>query len=126
MFQRKPVLPGTSDSDQLTKIFQLCGSPTEENFPGWNRLDPKAEFAPFWGPMPRRISSVLPEQYVQHWLSFFGTELPKCVNLYRASPETVDFLDRLLTLDPMRRMTAFEALDHEYFWTEPLPADPAS
>lgn len=64
MFQRKPVLPGTSDSDQLTKIFQLCGSPSEENFPGWNRFDPKQEFAPFWTYSPRRVQSVLPEQYV--------------------------------------------------------------
>lgn len=63
MFQRKPVLPGTSDSDQLTKIFQLCGSPTEDNFPGWNRYDPKVEFTPFWLPGPRRIQSVLPEQW---------------------------------------------------------------
>lgn len=64
MFQRKPVLPGTSDSDQLSKIFQLCGSPNDDNFPGWNKFDPKQEFTPFWTYCPRRIQSVLPEQYV--------------------------------------------------------------
>lgn len=64
MFQRKPILPGSSDADQLTKIFQLCGSPTEENFPGWNKYDPKSDFPAQWAPSVRNIRSVLPEQWV--------------------------------------------------------------
>lgn len=36
----------------------------------------------------------------------------------------MDLLDRLLTIDPRRRMSASEALEHDYFWTDPLPADP--
>ena len=34
----RPVLQGNSDQDQLDKIFQLCGSPTEETMPGWSSL----------------------------------------------------------------------------------------
>ena len=34
-----------------------------------------------------------------------------------------DLLGKLLILDPMRRMTADEALDHPWFWIAPLPAD---
>jgi cyclin-dependent kinase 7 len=30
---RVPFLPGESDIDQLTKIFQALGSPTEETWP---------------------------------------------------------------------------------------------
>lgn len=30
---RVPFLPGESDLDQLTKIFQALGSPNEENWP---------------------------------------------------------------------------------------------
>lgn len=33
-------------------------------------------------------------------------------------------LDKLLTCNPRERITAAQALDHEYFWTDPLPADP--
>lgn len=33
-------------------------------------------------------------------------------------------LDKLLTCNPKDRITAAQALDHEYFWTDPLPADP--
>lgn len=38
--------------------------------------------------------------------------------------ETCDLLDKLLVLDPRERMNATQALDHEYFWSDPLPADP--
>ena len=38
--------------------------------------------------------------------------------------ETCELLDRLLTCNPRERITAAEALDHDYFWTDPLPADP--
>lgn len=30
---RVPFLPGDSDLDQLTRIFQVTGTPTEENWP---------------------------------------------------------------------------------------------
>jgi serine/threonine-protein kinase BUR1 len=39
-------------------------------------------------------------------------------------PETADLLDRLLICNPKDRITATQALEHEYFWTDPLPADP--
>ncbi|CAG8444370.1 3755_t:CDS:2 [Diversispora eburnea] len=35
-----------------------------------------------------------------------------------------DLLDKLLVCNPQNRATAFAALDHDYFFTEPLPADP--
>lgn len=40
-------------------------------------------------------------------------------------PDTCDLLDKLLTCNPRERLTAAQALDHEYFWTDPLPADPS-
>jgi serine/threonine-protein kinase BUR1 len=33
-------------------------------------------------------------------------------------------LDKLLILDPSRRITAKAALDHDWFWSDPVPADP--
>lgn len=35
----------------------------------------------------------------------------------------MDLLERLLTLDPKKRIDSDEALDHDFFWTEPLPTD---
>jgi serine/threonine protein kinase len=36
----------------------------------------------------------------------------------------VDLLRQLLCLDPRKRITAVEALDHLWFWTAPLPEEP--
>jgi serine/threonine protein kinase len=36
--------------------------------------------------------------------------------------ELADLIDKLLVLDPRKRMTAEEALQHEWFWQPPYPA----
>ncbi|KAG8795294.1 serine/threonine protein kinase, CMGC, CDC2/CDK sub [Ceratobasidium sp. 428] len=38
----------------------------------------------------------------------------------------IDLVIKLLTLNPAHHATTFEAPDHDYFWTEPLPCDPSS
>ncbi|KZT00647.1 Pkinase-domain-containing protein [Laetiporus sulphureus 93-53] len=101
MFWRKPILPGASDLDQLDKIWRLCGTPTQYTWPGYDAL-PGCEGVKKFAPYPRQLR-----------------------NLYEAiGPETVDLLDKLLTCNPRERITAEQALDHDYFWTDPLPADP--
>merc|ERR1719161_3081786 len=35
-----------------------------------------------------------------------------------------DLLRRLLMMDPSKRLSADDALDHEYFWSDPVPATP--
>lgn len=42
MLWGKPILAGESDNHQLDIIFDLCGTPTDENMPGWRML-PGAE-----------------------------------------------------------------------------------
>lgn len=35
MLKRKPVLMGSTDLDQLEKIFEFCGSPSDKDWPGY-------------------------------------------------------------------------------------------
>ncbi|KAH9932200.1 kinase-like domain-containing protein [Fomitopsis serialis] len=103
MFWRRPILPGGSDIDQLEKIWQLCGTPNETTWPGWDLL-PGCEGVRTWNNYNRRLRHVY--EQIGH--------------------ETVDLLDKLLACNPRERLTAEQALDHDYFWTDPLPADPKS
>ncbi|GJV58802.1 cyclin-dependent kinase C-2-like protein [Tanacetum coccineum] len=36
----------------------------------------------------------------------------------------LELLEKMLTLDPDKRISAKDALDAEYFWIDPLPCDP--
>ncbi|KAK9239353.1 kinase-like domain-containing protein [Lipomyces kononenkoae] len=100
MYRHKPILAGNSDLDQLRRIFQLCGSPTQESMPGWDRLPDAGTIR--MPNFPRTLESEYDE----------------------LGPQGVLLLSDLLTLDPLRRITAVSALSHPYFTTKPLPASP--
>ncbi|XP_052196226.1 cyclin-dependent kinase C-1 [Diospyros lotus] len=99
----KPILPGKNEPEQLNKIFELCGSPDEINWPGVSKIPWYNKFKPT-RPMKRRVREVF--RHFDH--------------------HALDLLDKMLTLDPSQRISAKDALDAEYFWTDPLPCDPKS
>ncbi|CAG8126043.1 unnamed protein product [Penicillium olsonii] len=101
MFKGKPILAGNSDLNQAQLIFNLVGTPTEENMPGWSQL-PGCEGVKNFG-------------YKRGNLSGFFQEL---------SPTAVSLLGELLRLDWRKRINAMDALKHPYFTTPPLPAKP--
>jgi serine/threonine protein kinase len=41
------------------------------------------------------------------------------------SEELIDLLGKMLTLNPVNRITAAEALEHPFFVTDPLACDPS-
>ena len=118
----RPLFKGTSEINQLELIAKLCGSPNETSFPGWSSLPGVKDADPMGRPDPH------PEVPGQHgfgeWprkIKDFFTSFP-----YDAGPGCADLIDKLLVLDPKRRLTAQQALEHEWLWSKPYPADPAS
>ncbi|KAJ7791961.1 kinase-like domain-containing protein [Mycena olivaceomarginata] len=101
MFMRRPILPGTSDLDQLEKIWLLCGAPNQHSWPNFDSL-PGCEGVKRFANHPRKLKA----------------------SYEHIGKETCDLLDRLLTCNPRERISAAQALDHDYFWTDPMPADP--
>ncbi|KAI2623249.1 Pkinase-domain-containing protein [Hypoxylon sp. NC1633] len=100
MLVGKPILAGESDGHQLDIIFDLVGSPTEQNMPGWKQL-PGGE-----GLNPRTRPPSLAQRFREHGSS------------------AISLLKELLTLDWRARINAIDALEHPYFKTAPYPARP--
>ncbi|KAK6643978.1 Cyclin-Dependent Kinase 7 [Polyplax serrata] len=93
---RVPFLQGESDLDQLTKIFQVLGTPTEETWPGMKGLPDFIQFKPSVGTPFRDIFTA-------------------------ATNDLLDLLSKLLAMCPSERCTASEALQMEYFRNKPYP-----
>ncbi|KAK8111836.1 kinase-like domain-containing protein [Apiospora kogelbergensis] len=100
MLYGKPILAGESDTHQLVIIFDLVGSPTEQTMPGWKQLPGGQNLQP--PPTPGN----LPQRFRQH------------------GPLAISLLKELLKLDWRARINAVDALQHPYFTTAPLPAQP--
>ncbi|XP_056462435.1 cyclin-dependent kinase 4 [Gadus chalcogrammus] len=92
MFRRKPLFCGESEMDQLGKIFQVIGLPSEEEWPKDITITRKQFLPPNHPP----ITDFVPE------LSEQGAEL----------------LLEMLTFDPLQRISALNALEHEYLKEE--------
>ncbi|KAF8476074.1 kinase-like domain-containing protein [Kalaharituber pfeilii] len=101
LLSKEPILKGTNEIDQISKIFGLLGVPTETSWPGYRRL-PYAKSLTF--PKTAKTTG-----------SLLRTRFPLLTN------QGIDLLSRLLTLDPEQRITAEEVLQHPYFKEDPKP-----
>eukprot|EP00656_Telonema_subtile_P055196 TRINITY_DN847_c0_g1_i10.p1 TRINITY_DN847_c0_g1~~TRINITY_DN847_c0_g1_i10.p1 ORF type:complete len:391 (-),score=85.38 TRINITY_DN847_c0_g1_i10:317-1489(-) len=98
----KALFPGQDEKDQMDKVFSICGSPTEQRWPGVTSL-------PYYRQLNPEI--VYPDRLRR--------------TLRSLKEDSVDLLCKLLTLDPPKRISAQKALDHDWFWNDPMPCDPS-
>ncbi|XP_046855952.1 cyclin-dependent kinase 7-like isoform X2 [Xenia sp. Carnegie-2017] len=98
---RVPFLPGESDLDQLSRIFQALGTPNEDSWPGLKSLPDYVEFKEFPGTPLKDIFSA-------------------------ASDDLLDLLARLLDCNPNGRVASSQALQMPYFSNKPAPTPSAS
>lgn len=96
---RVPYFPGSSDIDQLSRIFTALGTPTEETWPGVSSLPNFMAWNPSKGMPMRELFSA-------------------------ATDDALDLLKAMLTLCPGDRISAKAALEHAYFQKAPPPAKP--
>ena len=97
LISKKPLFPGKDEAEQMDLIFRTLGTPSQEVWPGWESLPNAGQVIK--GKYPPRA---------QKKLEFL-------------SPTAFDLVTKLLSLDPESRLTAADALDHDWFWTEPMP-----
>lgn len=99
IFRKEPFFHGHDNYDQLVRIAKVLG--TEELFEYVEKyqidLDP-------------RFDDILGRHSRKRWERFVHSE-----NQHLVTTEALDFLDKLLRYDHQERLTAREALDHQYF-----------
>jgi len=101
---QKALFPGKSEIMQLNLIFAELGTPSEKIWPGYSDL-----------PIVKK-TTFTDYPYNKLRKRFGATEL---------SNTGFDLLNRFLTYSPDLRITAYEALQHEWFQETPLPVDPS-
>ncbi|KAF9423447.1 hypothetical protein HW555_001256 [Spodoptera exigua] len=99
----QPLFPGTTEIDQLDKIFKELGTPSETIWPGYNALP-----------------------IVKHVIfdSYAPGGLRKKINRRQLTDCGFSFLQGLLIYNPVKRLTAASAIEHAYFKEEPVAIKP--
>ncbi|KAI4267583.1 MAG: hypothetical protein LQ337_008275 [Flavoplaca oasis] len=91
MYTGRPLFPGTTNEDQLQKIFRLMGTPSERSWPGITSFP---EYKPGW--------------------HVYATQDLRMI-LPTVEPAALDLLSRCLQLRPEMRVGARDAMDHAWF-----------
>ncbi|KAE8664609.1 Cyclin-dependent kinase G-2 [Hibiscus syriacus] len=105
LLSKEALFSGKTEFDQLDKIFRTLGTPNETIWPGFSKLPGvKVNFV-------KHQYNLLRKKFPA--TSFTGTPV--------LSDAGFDLLNKLLTYDPEKRITAGDAVNHEWFREVPLP-----
>jgi serine/threonine protein kinase len=90
---KNPLFTGDSEIDQLYRIFRICGTPNEDNWPGVTQL----------------------KNYKQSFPNWIAAPLKNVIHNLTLDAAGIDLLQRMLRYDPCERISAKSALNHPYF-----------
>ncbi|KAF5308191.1 hypothetical protein FQR65_LT06371 [Abscondita terminalis] len=98
LYNKAPLFPGETDIEQLAIVLYTLGTPNEDTWPGLNLL-----------PDYNKISFS------------YSPGLSWSVTIPDTSEQTLDLIKRCLQYNHHKRLSARQALNHEYFLTFPIP-----
>lgn len=91
MYTGRPLFPGTTNEDQIVRIFRIMGTPTERTWPGITQLP---EYKPTF--------------------HMYATQDLRSI-LHAIDPTGIDLIQRMLQVRPELRISAHDALQHPWF-----------
>ena len=107
LINQKPLLCGDSERKQIEMILEVCGVPTKDNYANYDELSPNVKELLESKPYSRRLIDEL-KSYKN----------PMIDDIF------IDLIDKMLTIDPTKRISTKEALEHKFFTSSPLPSTP--
>ena len=102
MWTRAPIMQGGTEQMQLGLISKLCGSIENAVWEGVDKME-------YYNKMdlPKGLKRCVKDKIRGYVKDALG----------------IDLVDHMLTLDPSKRMDADTALNHDFFWSDPMPCD---
>lgn len=94
MMRKRALFPGCSEIDQIYKIFKLLGTPTDDTWPGVSKLPDYKSMFPQWS---------------ETWNETFKD----------CDPTLTDLTRNILQMDPKKRYTCYQSLNHPAFSSIP-------
>lgn len=95
MYTGRPLFPGTTNEDQINRIFRIMGTPTERTWPGITQFP----------------------EYKNNFQVYATQDLRAILSMI--DQDGIDLLQKMLQLRPELRISAEKALDHRWFKTLP-------
>lgn len=101
LITRKPLLPASSEEEQIQMITDLIGNPQED--------------------LVEQITILKNKEFI---LSLPKRKAKDMNTIFKgANPDAIDLIKRMLTFDPSKRITIDEALEHPYMSQLHFPDD---
>lgn len=100
------IMMGRDEQDQLIKIQQWCGGINPQV---WSEVEEL--------PLYKKIK-------FKEDLKNMKSQISKRMKHYTNDVDAINLIEQMLTLNPKSRLNCDRALDHDFFWSDPMPICP--